>query len=126
MTALFWTLCAASFLFFLVSLCRMALLFDSMLKRFRRDHPDKWERGGKANGFFWSPEGSGWLDSSLARGELLRSWRIEPPEWARADQELMSRFGKLATSWRLSGFAIGLYLVIFGLAIWMTYLRGTS
>jgi|APSaa5957512622_1039677.scaffolds.fasta_scaffold36099_1 hypothetical protein len=124
MTALLWTLCVALFLFFIVSLCRLFLTFDSILKRCFRDHPEEWGRDGKATGFFWYPDGSGWLDGVLARGELLKSWRATVPSWAEGDQDLVALFGKLAARRRASNLAIGLYLVVLALAFCATYLRG--
>ena len=117
MTVLLGTLCAISILLCMASLCRFFLLFDALLRRFHDDHRDLWEHAGKPTGFFWYPDGTGWFDSLSARGELLKSWRAGPPEWARGQQDLMSTFTKLTTCYRLAGVAIGISFVIFGLAV---------
>jgi hypothetical protein len=71
---------------FLIAVSISLALFDVVLGKQYRDHPDAWRRDGCPWGFFRFPREVGFLPGCRARGAVFGKWMRANPDWAAADQ----------------------------------------
>jgi hypothetical protein len=71
---------------FLIAVSISLALFDVVLKKQYRDHPDAWKRDGCPWGFFSFPREVGFLPGCRARGAIFRQWTFANPDWSASDQ----------------------------------------
>jgi hypothetical protein len=72
-------------LLFVAAVAICLALFDAILDRQHRAHPDAWRRDGCPWGFFSFAREVDFLPGCRARGTIFRQWLFHNPQWASTD-----------------------------------------